>query len=270
MSGDRLTRTVREQVALGRLLPLGDGDDPVWITERAAVLALRRGCAALPGARLGSVAVLLQDGDAHDGGAHDGDALDGGPDRGAQDGGPDRGAPDRGHPDRGRPGLDAAPLGALPHGPLRITAAFEASAAEPLPATAERLRQALFTAAREGLGLAVEVVDLEVAGLLDEGDEGVDEEGSGAESHGRAGVAEEAAPLPGPGRRPGPAPGRPCRTPRTRGSRSRRRCGPCRASRTSPECWPGPAACGCAIPGRLRSRAAGCRCSWRQRPATTR
>jgi hypothetical protein len=74
----------------------------------------------------------------------------------------------------GAPEPDAAPPGALPHGPLRITAAFEASVAEPLPLAAERLREALFAAAREGLGLPVEVVDLEVAGLLDE-NAGVDD-----------------------------------------------------------------------------------------------
>ncbi len=60
---DRLTRTVREQVALGRLLPLGGPDDAVWITERAVVRALRRACAALPGVRLGDVGVGLGEGD---------------------------------------------------------------------------------------------------------------------------------------------------------------------------------------------------------------
>jgi len=148
-SADRLARTVREQVALGRLLPLGGPGDPVWITEQAAVLALRRGCAGLPGVRLGTVAVRLDAGDGADGAPPeppDGDSRAAGP--------------------------DAAPPGALPHGPLRITAAFEASVAEPLPAAAERLRAALFGAARGGLGLDVAVVDLEVAGLLEEADAG--------------------------------------------------------------------------------------------------
>jgi hypothetical protein len=129
---DRLTRTVREQVALGRLLPLGGPDDAVWITESAAVRALRRACAALPGARLGEVGVTLGEGMAE-------------------------GVP------------AAAPLGALPHLPLRIEAEFEAAADEPVPVVADRLRDRLWDAASAGLGLAVEAVDLRVTGLL-EGD----------------------------------------------------------------------------------------------------
>jgi hypothetical protein len=134
---DRLARTVREQVALGRLLPLGGPDDAAWITERTAVAALREVCAALPGVRLGRVDVVT--------------APDG-------DGGPDD------------PGLPAAaPLGALPHQTLRIRAGFEAVVGEPLPVMAERLRTALFAAAGEdGLGLPVRVVDLAVTGLIDD------------------------------------------------------------------------------------------------------
>ncbi|SEF69353.1 hypothetical protein SAMN05216223_101752 [Actinacidiphila yanglinensis] len=130
---DRLARTVREQVALGRLLPLGGPEDTAWITERAAVAALRAVCAALPGVRLGEVDVA---------------AL-----------------PD----DAGVPEVPAAaPLGALPHQPLRIEARFEAAVDEPLPVAAERLRFALFAAAGDdGLGLPVHVVDLAVTGLLD-------------------------------------------------------------------------------------------------------
>lgn len=131
---DRLTRTVREQVALGRLLPLGGPDDAVWITERAVVRALRRACAALPGVRLGDVGVGLGEGDDEDG------VL------GAVS--------------------PAAPVGALPHLPVRVGADFEATADEPLPLVADRLRDTLGSAAK-GLGLVVEGVDLHVTGLLE-------------------------------------------------------------------------------------------------------
>ncbi|WP_329370716.1 nucleopolyhedrovirus P10 family protein [Streptomyces sp. NBC_00669] len=148
VSMDRLARTVREQVALGRLLPLGGPEDAAWITERTAVAALRTVCAALPGVRLGRVDVLP--------------AADG-------DGGPDE------------PDLPAAaPLGALPHRPLRIKAGFEAVVGEPLPVMAERLRTALFAAAGEdGLGLPVRVVDLAVTGLIDDPEEPSAAVGSG-------------------------------------------------------------------------------------------
>jgi hypothetical protein len=62
----------------------------------------------------------------------------------------------------------AAPVGALPHVPLRIEADFEATVDEPLPLVAERLRDALWGAAEDGLGLAVEAVDLRVTGLLED------------------------------------------------------------------------------------------------------
>ncbi|MDX6356672.1 MAG: hypothetical protein QOF98_3575, partial [Streptomyces sp.] len=134
---DRLTRTVREQVALGRLLPLGGPDDAAWIAESAAVRVLRRSAAGLPGVRLGEVGVLL-------GAAAEADVLVAAPPQGA-------------------------PVGALPHLPLRVEAAFEAAVDEPLPAVAERLRDVLWAAARDGVGLAVAAVDLRVTGLLEDG-----------------------------------------------------------------------------------------------------
>jgi hypothetical protein len=127
---DRLTRAVREQVALGRLLPLGGPEDAVWITESAAVRALRRAAEGMPGVRLREVEALVIDGKA--------------------------------------PGVPAAaPVGALPHLPVRVEAAFEAAVGEPLPLTAERLRDVLWHAAGSGLGLAVTAVDLRVVGLLE-------------------------------------------------------------------------------------------------------
>lgn len=129
---DRLTRTVRQQVALGRLLPLGRPGDTAWITERAAVALLRRAAAEVPGVRLGAASLA----------AHSPSA----------DGEMPR----------------AAPLGALPHVPLLIEADFEAVVTRPLPQSAERLREALWTAARDAVGLTVGAVDLEVTGLLEE------------------------------------------------------------------------------------------------------
>lgn len=131
MTMDRLTRAVREQIALGRLLPLGGPGDPLWIAESAAVRVLRRACAPLPGVRLGPVEVALAAGT---------------------------------HPAEAHP---AAPMGALPHAPVRIGAAFDAAADEPLPVTADRLRAVLWEAAEDLLGLAVAAVDLRVTGLLD-------------------------------------------------------------------------------------------------------
>ncbi|WP_265934218.1 nucleopolyhedrovirus P10 family protein [Actinacidiphila acididurans] len=133
-SADPLTRAVREQVALGRLLPLGGADDTSWITENAAVRVLRRACAGLPGIRLGAVDAAL-----------------------------DMPSPDT---PLAAP-APGAPAGALPHVPVRISAAFEAGIDEPLPAVAERLRSALWSAATDLLGLAVTAVDLRVTGLLD-------------------------------------------------------------------------------------------------------
>ncbi|MFG1810220.1 nucleopolyhedrovirus P10 family protein [Streptomyces sp. NPDC049040] len=132
---DRLARTVKEQVALGRLLPLGEAGDAAWITESAAVDALRRAAGTLRGVRLGTVALAL--------------------DTGAQD------APEP------RDAGEAAPVGALAHLPLRITAAFEAALDEPLPHSADRLRAALWATARDRLGVPVHAVDLAVTGLID-------------------------------------------------------------------------------------------------------
>jgi hypothetical protein len=131
---DRLARTVREQVALGRLLPLGEAGDAAWITESAAVAALRRAAGNVSGVRLGAVTL----------------ALDG----------------NEGAPSPERVG-GAAPVGALPHRPLRITAAFEATLDDPLPRIADRLRAALWATAQEWIGMPVHSVDLKVTGLID-------------------------------------------------------------------------------------------------------
>ncbi|SPE49086.1 hypothetical protein SNS2_0772 [Streptomyces netropsis] len=132
MAADGLTQAVRQQLGLGRLLPLGGAADGAWITEYAAVGALRRAAsAALPGVRLGTVRLALAD------------------------------------PATAVPATVPAPPSALPAGPLRLTADFAATVDEPLPTVAGRLRGALWSAGVETLGLDLDAVDLRATALLD-------------------------------------------------------------------------------------------------------
>ena len=143
MTADGWTKAVREQLGLGRVLPLGGPHDGAWITESAARAALRRAAESLPGLSLGRLRISSVD----SGGKQSEDA-----------GG-------YGHETAVPP-----PPSALPPGPLRVTAdlaAMAGPAAEPLPATAARLRQALFTAAADRLGLTVAEVDLRVTHLVE-------------------------------------------------------------------------------------------------------
>ncbi|MEU1040785.1 nucleopolyhedrovirus P10 family protein [Streptomyces sp. NPDC005551] len=139
MTADRWTQAVRNQLRLGRLLPLGSARDGAWITEAAVDSVLRRAAHPVGGVRLGTLRVALAD------------------------------------PDEVYDAAVPAPPSALPPGPLRVNAEFLASAdptapgAEPLPTTAARLRAALLAAATERLGLRVAEVDLRVTGLLDDG-----------------------------------------------------------------------------------------------------
>ncbi|MFE7075598.1 nucleopolyhedrovirus P10 family protein [Streptomyces sp. NPDC057620] len=133
MTADRWTQAVRQQLGLGRLLPLGGPGDGVWITEAAAVAVLRRAVRPVPGVRLGSLRLALVDADS-----------------------------------ASEPAV-LPPPSALPPGPLRIDAEFAATPAEPLPAAASRLRAALTATAVDALGLTVTEVDLRVTGLLEEG-----------------------------------------------------------------------------------------------------
>ncbi|MGA5348952.1 hypothetical protein ACPCSQ_25255 [Streptomyces griseoincarnatus] len=133
MTADRWTRMVRQQVGLGRLLPLGGPYDGAWIAERAAGGVLRDAAGReVPEARLDSVRIGLAD-----------------PGTAAEPAVP-------------------APPSALPPSPLRLTAEFAATAAWPLQETASRLRTSLAVAATERLGLDVTEVDLRVTELLDE------------------------------------------------------------------------------------------------------
>ncbi|MFF7390115.1 nucleopolyhedrovirus P10 family protein [Streptomyces scabiei] len=144
MTADGWTKAVRRQLGFGRVLPLGGPHDGAWITESTAGTALRHAAASLRGLTLGGLRIS---------------PVDAGEERGED-------ADGSGHETAVPP-----PPSALPPGPLRITADLAASAgpaAEPLPATAARLRAALFTAAGERLGLAVTEVDLRVTHLVEE------------------------------------------------------------------------------------------------------
>ncbi|MFJ6310150.1 hypothetical protein [Streptomyces althioticus] len=133
MTADRWTRMVRQQVGMGRLLPLGGPYDGAWIAERAASGVLRGAAEReVPEVRLNGVRIGLAD-----------------PDAAAEPAVP-------------------APPSALPPGPLRLTAEFAATAAWPLPETASRLRTSLAVTATERLGLDLTEVDLRVTELLDE------------------------------------------------------------------------------------------------------
>lgn len=152
VAADRLTQAVRQQLGLGRLLPLGGAADGAWITEHAAVGALRRAAsAALPGVRLGTVRLALAE------------------------------------PATAVPAAVPAPPSALSAGPLRLTADFAATVDEPLPTVAGRLRAVLWSAASEALGLDLDAVDLRATALLD-GPEAVAGAGSGEAPEDAAGA----------------------------------------------------------------------------------
>ncbi|MFD6322297.1 nucleopolyhedrovirus P10 family protein [Streptomyces sp. NPDC058442] len=132
MTADRWTRTVRQQLGLGRLVPLGGARDGAWISEAAAGQALRRAVVRdAPDVRVDGVRIALAD-----------------------------------PRDAGEPVVPPPPS-ALPPGALRVTVRFAATAAEPLPVTADRLRAVLSRAAAERIGLVVAEVDLRVTELLD-------------------------------------------------------------------------------------------------------
>ncbi|MFK4103077.1 nucleopolyhedrovirus P10 family protein [Streptomyces sp. NPDC019531] len=132
MTAEQWARTVKHQLGLGRLLPLGGPRDGAWISEEAARAVLRTAVQDLRDVRLGHMRIGLAD-------------------------------PEDTH----EPAVPPPPS-ALPPGPLRLTAEFEATPAEPLQVTAERLRTALARAVAELLGVELAEVDLRVTALLDE------------------------------------------------------------------------------------------------------
>lgn len=131
MTGDSWSSAVRRRLGLGRLLALGDLQDGAWITERAAVSVLGAAAAALPGLAVTSLRLAPAD------------------------------------PECGAEPLVPAPPSALPPGPLRITADLTALGGHPLPELTAALRDALFTAADDRLGLPVSDIDLRVTSLSD-------------------------------------------------------------------------------------------------------
>ncbi|MDL2076695.1 nucleopolyhedrovirus P10 family protein [Streptomyces sp. GXMU-J15] len=135
MTADGWTRAVRRQLGLGRLLPLGGARDGAWIVEQAAVAVLERAAHDLPGVRLEAVRIAPVD-----------------PERAAE------------------PAVPAPPSALWP-GPLRVSAEFAATAAEPLPTVADALRATLAGAADRRLGLTVTEVDLRVTALLEQAPE---------------------------------------------------------------------------------------------------
>ncbi|SER30093.1 hypothetical protein SAMN05421870_10140 [Streptomyces qinglanensis] len=142
MAAERLTTEVRQQLGLGRILPLGEAADGVWVTEEVALGVLHR---SVPGARLSAV------------------RLDpSGPRSAAESAVP-------------------APAGALPPGPLTLTAHLAVDADRPVPAAADEVRRTLLAAAERELGLPLEYVDLRVTELVEAGSAGRvrREEGSG-------------------------------------------------------------------------------------------
>lgn len=133
MTADGWTHAVRQQVGLGRIVPLGGARDGAWITERAVAVLLRRAVArSAPGVRLDGLRLGLA-----------------------------------GRPEEADEPVVPAPPSALPPGALRLAVEFAATAAQPLPVTASRLRTVLAEAAAERIGLAVTEVDLRVTELLD-------------------------------------------------------------------------------------------------------
>jgi hypothetical protein len=132
MTAEQWARTVRHQLGLGRLLPLGGPRDGAWISEEAAAAVLRAAVDGLRDVRLGGLRIGLADPAA---------------------------APAPAVP---------PPPSALPPGPLRVTAEFEATLSQPVPVTAELLRSTLARTATGALGLELGEVDLRVTGLLDE------------------------------------------------------------------------------------------------------
>lgn len=166
---------MREQLGLGRLLPLGGPGDGAWIAERAAREVLLAAARNVAGVRPGDLRI----GPADPGGVHE-------------------------------PAVPPPP-GALPPGPLRVTAGFaavvEPTAAEPLPATAARLRAVLTEAATGRLGLVVADVDLRVTGLLDDTTAPEPDTGSEPDTAAEpdAGSEPDTAAGPSPARVPGTA-----------------------------------------------------------------
>ncbi|MFF8788411.1 hypothetical protein [Streptomyces sp. NPDC015125] len=176
MAANQWAQAVRVALGIGRVLPLGGPADGSWITEQAAAGVLRAAAGTPAGVHLGVLRLSVADAAR---------------------------AP--------RPVVPAPPS-ALPPGPLRIEADFATVADRPLTTVADQVRTALLEASVRELGLVVGVVDLQVSGLLDEGEvpspppaartQGpratpVPDEGTGAAQEGPAGISAVARGVPG-------------------------------------------------------------------------
>ncbi|MFB8218672.1 hypothetical protein [Streptomyces anulatus] len=143
---DGWTAAVRQRLGLGRLLPLGEPANGVWIAETAAAAVLR-GATNRPGTVLGKLRI--------------------GPTEEAVEAAV---AGSRGESrDPAEPVSPPAPPNALPPVPLRIEAEFSTTPDRPLPDAAAALRTALLAAATARLGLEIAEVDLVVTALLEDG-----------------------------------------------------------------------------------------------------
>ncbi|RAJ65698.1 hypothetical protein K378_03317 [Streptomyces sp. Amel2xB2] len=145
MDAEGLSRAVRRQLGLGRVLPLGDAADGAWLVESAAAQVLSAAALReLPDVRIGRLRL-----------------------------GP-------AGPEATDPPAVPPPPSALPPGPLRIEVEFEATPHAPLTTTAELLRAALFRAAERELGLRVVTVDLRITDLVGAPDGHNGHQGDGA------------------------------------------------------------------------------------------
>lgn len=135
MDAEGLSRAVRQQTGIGRLLPLGDAADGAWLSETAAVSTLRTAASRdLPDVRVGTLRLSPAT------------------------------------PARSVAPAVPPPPSALPPGPLHVDAGFESTPHAPLTTMAELLRATLLTAADRELGLRVATVDLLITDLLESGD----------------------------------------------------------------------------------------------------
>jgi hypothetical protein len=158
------TEVVRQQLGMGRLLPLGGPADGAWISEHAASGVLRRAAEGMAGVRLGRLRISLA------------------------------------HPEAPGKAAVPPPPSALPPGPLRIEADIEvefgALAQVPLVQKAEQVREVLLNAAENSIGLDTAEADLRITGLLEQSPPPAAEEGEAGEGEAAEGEPETAA---GPG-----------------------------------------------------------------------
>ncbi|MGP9021555.1 nucleopolyhedrovirus P10 family protein [Streptomyces sp. BR1] len=127
MTADAWGAEVRRRLGLGRLLPLGEAADGVWVTERAAGAVLRSAAGAVPSLALTTLRLS---------------------------------------PVSPASPASWAPPSALGAGAVRVSAEVSVWGSSPLPVRVERLREVLWEAASSRLGLTLTEVDVHVTALL--------------------------------------------------------------------------------------------------------